>query len=168
MKTLGLWLALGASGICLEARGGPIVCGVYGEAYQKEILPKIQAGVPFELMSALFEDGKLTQKKVVHISYNLWDEVITVKSAGKTAGKFPLKVGVTELCRHLDWEEPAKSGHKQVVRLLLNPLWSERITRLQMSTGGEPNSKRMIGINWQKLADEMPSEKVLLEKEISQ
>jgi len=170
MKRLGLLLLLGASGVCLGAHGtqGTLgICGFYRDAYQGEILKKINAGIPFELMSTVFEDGNLVYKKAVRVSLNLWDDVVTLRSGDQVLSKFYLKDGVSEVCKQLEIEDTdLKPGRKYVFRILLNPMWSERMTRLQVTTGRELESQHLIGIDWKKLAETMPSEKVLLEKEI--
>ena len=149
--------------------GGIGVCGLYAHAFQSGIKTQIESGIAFELMSALFEDGSLIFKKVVHVSYNLWDELVLVKSSDRVLGKFSLKDGRTELCKYLEIEEvDLKHGQRYTYRLLLNPMWSERMTRLQFSAGNGVGigHNRLIGINWQKLAREMPSDSILIEKEI--
>ncbi|MEK6705426.1 MAG: hypothetical protein AABZ06_06535 [Bdellovibrionota bacterium] len=172
MKRLGVVLLLGASGLSFgispEAHGKVGVCSIYQDAYQNEIKTKIRAGIPFELMSALFEDGALISKKVVHVNFNLWDEVLTLKSDDHLLGKISLADAPGLLCKFLELPEALKSGRHYTYRLFLNPMWGERMARLQISTGHNLDNKRLVGINWKKLAEEMPSDKILLEKEVKE
>jgi len=172
MKQLGVVLLLGASGLSFgispEAQGKVGVCSIYQDAYKNEIKAKIRAGIPFELMSALFEDGALVAKKVIHINFNLWDEVLTMKANDHLLGKISLIDAAEQLCKFLEIPETLKSGRRYTYRLLLNPMWGERMARLQLSTGHDLDNKRLIGINWKKLAEEMPSDRVLLEKEVKE
>ena len=153
-------LVLCALGLTPAAQGSVGVCGLYRDAYQAEIKAKIQGGVPFELMSAVFVDGKLVDKRAVRIAFNLWDEVVTVKDGDRTLGRFSMPSADGELCKYLDLD--ARKGH-YTYRLLLNPLWGERITRLQVANEG--THEGIMGINWRKLAGEMPSDKILIERE---
>jgi hypothetical protein len=157
---------LGALGLSLKAQAEMGLCALYRETFQSEIKTKIQAGVPFELMSALFVDGKLIDKKAIRVAYNLWDEVVTLKAGEQTVARFPMAKAATEVCKYLELETPMPPGSKCTFRLLLNPLWAERITRLQVTSQSSSESARIMGINWRKLANEMPSDKVLLEKEM--
>ena len=142
------------------------VCSLYQDAYRSEIRPKIQAGVPFELMSVVIEDGNLIYKKAIRIVYNLWDELVMLKSGDQILARFALTNADTELCKFLEISEELKAGRKYTFRILLNPMWAERITRLQIASDHTASNSKIMGINWQKLAGEMPSEKTLLEKEI--
>ncbi len=148
-------------GFSMRAQATVGVCSFYQDAYRGEIRPKIQAGVPFELMSVVIEDDNLIYKKAIRVAYNLWDELVMLKSGDQILSRFALTSGETELCKFLEISDELKSGHKYSFRILLNPMWGERITRLQISS-----SNRIVGINWKKLAGEMPSEKILLQKEI--
>ena len=139
------------------------VCDFYRDAYQGEIKAKIQAGVPFELMSVIVSQGQVVEKKAVRVAYNLWDEVITVKAGEQTLARIPVANGASEVCKYLELEAPAG---RSTYRLLLNPLWAERVARLQVAAG-ESDSGRLVGINWHKLASDVPSDKVLLEREIT-
>lgn len=172
MRGLGMVVALGASAFSLgslpEAQGKVGVCDFYREVYQSEIKPKIQSGIPFELMGVLTEDGSLIARRVIHINFNLWDERVTMKSEDRVLAKVELKESGSMLCRHLEMSEPLKRDKKYVYRLLLNPMWGERMARLQVFSGADLAQGRIIGINWRKLADEMPSDKILLEKEVKE
>jgi hypothetical protein len=79
-----------------------------------------------------------------------------------------LKSGASQICKHLTVEtaEAIPHGTKIKVRLLLNPMWSERLARLHLSTRADLENKKLIGIDWKKIAEEMPSEKVLMGKEL--
>ncbi len=169
MKRLGLWVALGATGLSLEAQGKVGVCGFFEMAYRGEIRPKIETGVPFEIMGALFEENVLVNKKVVHVQFNLWDEIVTLKSEDRVIARASPKDAENVLCGSLEFEDPLKSGKKYTYRLLLNPLWGERLTRLQITAGGRrPGAAGIIGIDWKRLVQEMPSDKVLLQKELQE
>lgn len=161
-----VFFLLCALGLALEARGGVGVCGFYRDAYKTEIKSKIQAGVPFELMSAIFADGSLVEKKAVRVSFNLWDEIVSLKSGDQPLARFPFSDGENQLCKHLEVGDSLSNGRHYTYRLLLNPLWGERITRLQVASEGSVESGKIMGINWRKLATEMPSDKVLLEKDL--
>lgn len=161
-KVLGFSLALALTS---SAWAGVGVCGFYKKTFETEIVPKIQAGVPFELMATLFEDGHLIAKKVVHLKYNLWDEVVTLRAGEQILGNLVMSKIQDGLCEHLEITESPKPSRKYTYRLLLNPMWGERMARLKASTGTE--NFRIMGINWKTLADDMPSEKILLEKDVT-
>lgn len=153
--------------VCSEAKTIKI-CDLNPGIYSKEILPKIESGIPFELMVILLMNDQMIERKMIHISNNLWDEIITIKSDQKTFRQFPLSQGFNQICNFLSMDTPAKLvPHSRVkVRLLLNPMWPERLARLHLSTRADLENKKLIGIDWKKIAEEMPSEKVLLEKEL--
>jgi len=148
-------------------------CGLFGEVYQHSVRKRILSGIPFELMGALFgtgsEQGMLLGKKSVHITYNLWDELILVRSGEKILGRFSIDDGRKELCKFLEigmGVPGVVSGKKYRFRLLLNPMWNERMARLQIATSVELENRRLVDINWKKIAEDMPSEKVLMEEEL--
>jgi hypothetical protein len=158
---LALWA------VSLKAQAAVGVCGFYSETYRDEIRPKIQAGVPFELMSVVLADGAIVDKRALRIAFNLWDEIITLKVGEKTIARIPLAAGASEVCKYLELDEELTSGRRYTYRLLLNPLWAERIMRLEVASAGAADNGRMVGVNWHKIASEMPSDKVLLEKELA-
>lgn len=161
---LGFYLA-----VCLMGPGAHAVstCGNENGAYQKEILSKVQAGIPFELMSAVFLEKNLISKKVIRISYNLWDEVVTLENLDQGVKKLPLEKSLDEICSLLQIRtSDLGPGKKYVFKLLLNPMWSERITRLKISTAGELENRRLVDVNWKRISEEMSSEKVLFETEL--
>jgi len=143
------------------------ICSFYQDAYRNEIRPKIQGGVPFELMSVVIDDDHLVSKKAIRIVYNLWDEIVMLKSGEHVVARFALSNGEAELCKYLEISDELKAGHKYKFRILLNPMWAERMTRLQVASDHDTQGSKIVEINWQKLAGEMPSEKTLLEKELA-
>jgi hypothetical protein len=145
------------------------LCEIDKSLYQKEIVPKILSGIPFEVMAVIFSEqngptrsDSNSSRRVLHISYNLWDEVITLNTNTEDRKTFPLAQGASKICRALTLETSVSTG---VVRLLLNPMWSERITRLHLSVRSDLENKKLIGIDWKKIAEDMPSEKILFERE---
>ena len=143
-------------------------CEVDPRVYLREIAPKIEMGIPFELMAVLIPlDAKVLgpgrDRSVVHISPNLWDEVVTIRVNKKVMGKYPIQEVADRICSALTLSTESKAKYK--MRLLLNPMWADRMARLNLTTHTDLENKKLIGINWSKIAQEMPSEKVLLEVE---
>jgi hypothetical protein len=144
------------------------LCEAYPNIYKQDIEKRIQSGIPFELMSVVFSENEILEKRVIHVSYDLWDEIISIKTSNQRITKVPFDRGQSELCKHLEVDgnnPPQKKKYK--LRLLLNPLWSNRVARLKISTYAELESKKFIDVNWDKIAEEMPSEKILLEMDLN-
>ncbi len=78
-------------------------------------------------------------------------------------GKYPIQEVADRICSALTLSTESKAKYK--MRLLLNPMWADRMARLNLTTHTDLENKKLIGINWSKIAQEMPSEKVLLEVE---
>jgi hypothetical protein len=45
-------------------------------------------------------------------------------------------------------------------------MWTERMARLHLSVRADLENKKLIGIDLKKIAEEMPSEKILTEKDL--
>lgn len=169
-STLLIFYAMLLAGMASEGRAAqPSLCGRYNDVYKTQILQKIQSGIPFELMGVLFDkSGDIHQRYPVRISFDLWDEVVTVESGEKILAKIPLKQTQEKLCSYLEMPSTAFArGEHYTYRLLLNPMWAGRVARLRAQVAPGAESTAMLRVNWDKLAREMPSEKVLLEWEVS-
>jgi hypothetical protein len=169
MKVLGLGLGgVGSWGAQAARLGEGAVCEIYREVYHRDIERKLRGGVPFELMALWLQDGQVVARRVVHLSYDLWDEVITVKEEERVLKRIPSKQGAAEVCRFL--EPPTgdlKSGTKIIYKLLLNPLWAGRVARLKASSALPGGEVGILHVNWDRVARELDPETTLLSQELS-
>jgi len=158
------------------------VCNWIKPVYQTSILKKIKSGVPFELMSLFTSQKQIQCRKILHISFDLWDEVITVKEQEKIVSTFKLKKGLRALCplltcKNISIPSNNKNKHKSnskgkskkmIFRLLLNPMWQGRLKRLQGIVPMETKNRRagIIHINWSNIGSQLPTKQLLIEKVI--
>jgi predicted transcriptional regulator len=145
------------------------LCLMYGGIYATTIEPKITSGIPFELMALVAQNESVLCKRVIHITYNLWDEIVSIEDGEKLLHKIPLKKAGEQICRDLSCSFVAEKANKQekiVYKLLLNPMWPGRIARLKASLPEQGGSHSLLNIDWAEIVKEMPSEKELLTKEI--
>ncbi len=143
------------------------VCKWIKPVYQHSILKKIKSGVPFELMSLFTYQKQIQCRKILHITFDLWDEIITVKEQEKIISKFKLKKGLGALCPLLICKNlSVPSNNKMKFRLLLNPMWQGRLKRLQGIVPMETKNRRagIIHINWSNIGSGLPNKQLLIEK----
>lgn len=146
-----------------EARAASVaVCELMGKAYQEGIAPKIESGVPFELASQLLNEEKVVVRRIFHVKFDLWNEIVTVSEREKVIARFPLQKAKGELCTLLGDLGPLPSGRLHY-QLLLNPMWDGRIARLKSRAANESG---LLKVDWGRLANQLPSESVLLETEV--
>ncbi|MBI1860427.1 MAG: hypothetical protein HYR96_05875 [Deltaproteobacteria bacterium] len=136
-------------------------CAVLKSAFTEQIVPRIKTGVPFELMYLGSEGDALLCRQTIHLTYDLWDEKVSLNRGATQLGKFPLPQTLTALCGHLMCEPSETPRGRYRARVLLNPLWEGRLARFQDSSGSG-----LVTINWRKLASTLPSEKLLLDVEV--
>lgn len=152
-----------------EAKGFTL-CEHFDKTFSSNISSKIQTGIPFELMSAIFNpDGTLIQRIVIRVSFDLWEEIISLERDGKMIAKIPLREAKDRLCNYLSIsQDKLPKKQKVIFRLLLNPLWEGSVARLKShvsSVGDVHNS--LLRVNWDQLSKGVSSEKILFEEEVS-
>lgn len=156
MRRLILVLALWAAGTAQAID----VCSVYAGVHEREIANRIRSGIPFKLLS-IASDGQNTYKRIVHIEFDLWTELLTIEILGRSREASNLKEASNKICRSLSFSEAA-SGRKYRYQLFLNPLLGEGLKRLKAS---RQTDSGLVQVNWDRLARDLETEKVLINKE---
>lgn len=139
------------------------VCSAYSRIHEREIIPRIKSGIPFQLLSVA-ADGHESFRRIVRIDYDLWNETLGVEVIGRQRETCVVKDAIVMICRALSFPE-ASAGHKYQYRLLLNPVLGEGLRRLREH--GDSRSG-LLEINWDRLAKDLDTEKTLVESELSQ
>jgi len=137
------------------AQQGPY-CPAFKTVTASQIVPKIESGIPFELMMFVDDGKKVLCRQVIHVEYKLWEEKVILTQKEKIVAEFPFPESVEKLCKVFECPSVGKAVH---VRLLFNPLWAGRLARLQVSSG------KLVSVNWDQIEKELPAESLLYDKE---
>lgn len=153
LLTLPLWVAGTAKALD--------VCSAYSGIHDREITNKVRSGVPFKLLS-IASDGQNTYRRIIHIEFDLWSELLTVETIGQSRESSNLKEAANKICRALSFAE-APLGRQYRYQLLLNPLLGDGLKRFKSS--GQTGSG-LLQVNWDRLAKDLETEKVLIDREL--
>lgn len=126
------------------------------------------SGVPFELMSVIAKGPDILEKLITHISYDLWDEVVTLKRDNHILNKGPVTDLEKKLCLTLNLKDlnPNSKDASLMVQILLNPMWGGRLAQVQNLSQNSTNSFWHVGVDWSQIKGLLPSEEILWQKEI--
>ena len=163
---LPVFAALLASAATPAPKGG---CAFFAAAYGAQVKPKILSGIPFELMSLVSHGDDLVGRKVVHVQYDLWEEVVKIQNLAGQEDKVKLDQAEAELCFLLSGRpKTLKPGRSYEHRILLNPMWKGRVERLKErleAVGGDTRT-RLLDVDWKHVAADLPKENVLVTREL--
>lgn len=155
-----LWLA--AVAMLLSARAAALdLCPIYGPVHASETLPRLKSGIPFKLLSVAAGDGSVVYRRIVRLTYDLWDEKVTVEALGQGTEDVPLGSVAPRICRALSFPEAAPGRYR--VRIFLNPVLGKGVEKLRTGEIGTG----LLQVNWDRVLKEMETEKMLLDQELS-
>lgn len=168
-----IWLTIIAAAVVSIAYGDEVgICKKYALQYNEIILPKIKSGVGFELMTIIkrkenvIGNGEICKNKI-HISFDLWDEIIKIKQNDKLIAKLELKNSKSEICKYLECTKTKiLANTKYKVEVLLNPLFAKQIEDLKQTMPDNPLDKKILNIKFKTLIEEIPAEQRVLEFEV--
>jgi hypothetical protein len=133
------------------------LCPQYVKIHAKDVEPRIKSGIPFKLLS-LASDGGQTYRKIVRIEYDLWSEKVGVETLGGEKQVVSIDAAQGVICQQLSFTN-VKSRDVRF-QILLNPDLSDGLSKLKSQGSGKSG---FLGINWKRLAQDLNSEKLLLE-----
>jgi hypothetical protein len=136
---------------------GMDLCPQYASIHAKEVAPRIKSGIPFKLLSVA-TDGEHTSRKIVRIEFDLWNEKVEVETFGDKKQKVDLRGAEALICQQLSIGDIRGQGAR--FQILLNPDLSVGLSKLRIRGVGKSG---LLGVNWKSLAQELNSEKILLE-----
>jgi hypothetical protein len=133
------------------------LCPQYIKIHAKDVDPRIKSGIPFKLLSVA-SDGEHTYRKIVRIEYDLWSEKVGVETLGGEKQVVTINASEGVICQQLSFAN-VKSRELRY-QILLNPDLSDGLSKLKSRGAGKSG---FLGINWKRLAQDLNSEKLLLE-----
>jgi hypothetical protein len=133
------------------------LCPQYVKIHAKDVEPRIKSGIPFKLLSVA-SDGGQTYRKIVRIEYDLWGEKVGVETLGGEKQVVSIDAAEGVICQQLSFTNIKSRAVRY--QILLNPDLSDGLSKLKSQGSGKSG---FLGINWKRLAQDLNSEKLLLE-----
>ena len=138
------------------------LCPAYRTIHDRVVVEKVRSGIPFKLLG-IATDGNATFRRIVHVEFNLWDEKLTVETLGGQRVTCTLAQASEKICQALSFPE-VPAGRAYRYQLLLNPVLGDKLSRLKENGG---KGAGLLQVNWQRLAKDLETERVLLDEEVA-
>ena len=138
------------------------LCPDYRRIHDKEVDPQIKSGIPFKLLSVAVDEDH-TYRKIVRVEYDLWKELVGVEVVGGEKTSIKLNSASDAICKALSIDGLQPHGAVKF-QIMLNPDLSDGLSRLKSRGSGKSG---FLGINWRRLSQDLNSEKLLMEGELT-
>lgn len=148
------------------AFGASPFCTTLGHHFDREIRPKIEKGIPFDVVFLFREAKRGTCKTVVNLRYDLWQETVRSNKNGVSSPPQSMEKARQHLCEIAVCEglKSESAGRAVQVKVLLNPLWdgaSKHLIRTKQNS-----MIRFFKLEWDELSQELPKDLEIINEEV--
>lgn len=135
--------------------------------FSQKLEMEVQKGITVELVGVVSQKDQLLCRKSISLTYDLWDEVVRIIPAlesQKTLKISALKESICQMTYCLALNQKVQGPTR--FRILLNPLWEERVARV-LKLNPNIEQTQLIRLNAKSIASELPKDIVIYDKETS-
>lgn len=140
-------------------------CESFSASYAPKLIEKITSGIPFEIAAIVTQNEIIKAQANVHVSYDLWDETISLTHDRKTVVETSIGSVNHKLCALLSLQILAKNiKTPYLYTVIFNPFWKERMSKLQKKAAS--NSENMFTLNWSDFSAKLKKTQIMYSEKV--
>lgn len=162
-KSILAALAAGFFPAHLALAEGLSPCNRAAPQMQNTLGKKLKAGIPFELVAIVEQNGRAVCHQSLQLHFSLWDNLVRITDGNAILGRFSENEYSSVACTRLFCTKGVNNESKLRLRIFVNPNWAGRFARIQARTSSV--SQVLFSLNWSDLTKNINKDETLFDEE---